>query len=145
MAGQGRLLTDSSGARVFSFLGDVERDEQGAGVRLVGYSIDVTDEVREATREAVDGATRNRRAIEQVKGALMVTYRLDDVSAFALLRTFSQEHNVRIHDLAERVTQAMSTVSAPAPADELSLTDLLGRVARELQVSQRPEEYSETR
>jgi hypothetical protein len=57
----------------------------------------------------------------------------------------TMEHDVRIHDLAERVTRAMSAGVAPAPADELSLTDLLGRVARELQVSQRPGEHSETR
>ena len=144
LAGQARLRTDTSGERVFSFLGDLELDGQGEPARLVGYSIDVTDEVRDATREAVDGATRNRRAIEQVKGALMVTYRLDDVTAFTLLRTFSREHNVRIHDLAERVTQAMSAGGSSTPTDGLSLTDLLGRVARELQVSQRPEEHAET-
>ena len=128
--------TRTRGPRVFAFVGDVERDEDDEDdlpQRLSGYSVDVTDEMREATREAVDAATRHRRAIEQVKGALMISYRIDEVTAFGMLRTHSNEHNVKMNELAEHVSRAMS---AGTPRSQLEGTapmlEVLESVARRL-------------
>lgn len=138
LSGQGRLLTDSLGERIFAFFGDVRPDADGRR-RLQGYSLDVTDEVRAATREAVDAATRHRRAIEQVKGALMVTYRVDEVTAFAILRKQSNESNVKIHELADHVSQAMSG-GAPRPdGGATPVMEILTSVARRLRAP-RPED-----
>ena len=131
LSGQGRLLTDSLGERIFAFLGHVVQGEDGARL-LQGYSLDVTDEMRAATREAVDAATRHRRAIEQVKGALMVTYRVDEVTAFAILRKHSNESNVKIHELSEHVSRAMSG-GAPRPdGGATPMMEILTAVARRL-------------
>ena len=132
LSGQARLTTESRGERIFSFMGDVLRDDEGTPVRLEGYSIDVTDEVRVATRDAVDSATRHRRAIEQVKGALMVTYRVDEVTAFAILRKQSNESNVKIQDLAEHVSRAMSG-GVPRPGGGATpMMEILAAVAKKL-------------
>ena len=131
LSGQGRLLTDSLGERIFAFFGDVVQGQDGAR-RLQGYSLDVTDEMRAATREAVDAATRHRRAIEQVKGALMVTYRVDEVTAFAILRKQSNESNVKIQELADHVSQAMSGGSPRPDGGATPMMEILTSVARRL-------------
>ncbi|SDS01451.1 ANTAR domain-containing protein [Nocardioides scoriae] len=139
LAGQGRLLTDSRGERVFSFVGEVVPDEQGEPRTLEGWSLDVTDEVRVATRSAVDAATRHRRAIEQVKGALMVTYRIDEVTAFAILRKQSNEHNVKINDLAEHVSRAMGAGVARPQEQAAPMMELLEAVGRRLRRARQDE------
>ena len=130
MSGQARLATRSFGERVFSFIGEVVTGPDGP-VRLEGWSIDVTTEVRAMTRDAVDGATRHRRAIEQVKGALMVTYRIDEVTTFAILRKQSNDHNVKVSDLAEHVARAM-TAGTPRDHHVPPMMELVEAVARRL-------------
>lgn len=130
MSGQARLATRTHGERVFSFIGEVVDGPDGP-VRLEGWSIDVTAEVRAMTRDAVDGATRHRRAIEQVKGALMVSYRIDEVTAFAILRKQSNGHNIKINELAEHVARAMT--AGTARDDHVSpMMELVEAVARRL-------------
>ncbi|ROR90774.1 ANTAR domain-containing protein [Nocardioides aurantiacus] len=131
MSGQARLTTRSRGERVFAFLGDVRHDDDGRPVALDGWSIDVTAEVRAVTRDAVDGATRHRRAIEQVKGALMASYRIDEVTAFAILRKQSNGFNVKINDLAEHVSRAM-TAGTPRDGQVPPMMELVETVARRL-------------
>lgn len=130
MSGQSRLATRSHGERVFSFIGEVVTGPDGP-LRLEGWSIDVTTEVRAMTRDAVDGATRHRRAIEQVKGALMVCYRIDEVTAFAILRKQSNGFNVKINDLAEHVARAM-TAGTARDGHVPPMMELLEAVARRL-------------
>jgi hypothetical protein len=132
LSGQARMATKTRGERIFSYPGDVVRDDDGGLLRLEGYCVDVTDEVRLATREAVDSATRHRRAIEQVKGALMVTYRVDEVTAFAILRKQSNESNVKIHDLAEHVSRAMSGGVPRPDGGATPMMEILAAVARKL-------------
>lgn len=117
------------GTRIFALVADTVFDGEGAPVELRGYSTDVTEDVRQATRAAVDAATRHRRAIEQVKGALMVVYRMDEVTAFALLRQQSNAHNVKLNVLAEHVSRAMA--SGPV-GREVPLMQLLSGVAKRL-------------
>ncbi len=130
LSGQARLSTLTRGERVFAFIGEVVRDQDDRQ-RLQGWSIDVTTEVRAVTRDAVDGATRHRRAIEQVKGALMASYRIDEVTAFAILRKQSNAFNVKINDLAEHVSRAM-TAGAARDREVPPLMALVEAVARRL-------------
>src|SRR5664279_791156 len=46
-------------------------------------------------------------AIEQAKGALMAIYGLTDQAAFDLLRWHSQQNNIKLRDLAARLTAAL--------------------------------------
>ena len=49
-------------------------------------------------------AVGTRAAIEQAKGALMITYGLHEDEAFALLRRQSQHHNIKLRDIAATIT-----------------------------------------
>ena len=53
---------------------------------------------------AVELSAETRAAIEQAKGALMITYGLDEDEAFALLRWHSQHSNIKLRDIAAAIT-----------------------------------------
>lgn len=73
-------------------------------------------------------------AIEQVKGALMVTYGLSADAAFNLLRFHSQNRNVKVRAIAGQLTTLMSTSSSSTEA--IARFDrLLDEVAESLQSS----------
>jgi len=128
-AAQVRLSTRNRGEAVFALVADTVFDDEGRPLELRGFSTDVTEEVRVATRAAVDAATRHRRAIEQVKGALMVTYRIDEVTAFALLRQQSNAHNIKLNLLAEHVSRAMGS---GLRSGQVPMMELLEGVARRI-------------
>jgi hypothetical protein len=54
--------------------------------------------------------------IEQAKGALMLAYALTADEAFALLRSYSQNRNVRIRDIAARLTENLDSAPRSAAA-----------------------------
>lgn len=49
---------------------------------------------------------RSRAAIEQAKGILMAVHQIDSEQAFAMLRTQSQQHNIKLRDVAVHFVQA---------------------------------------
>lgn len=53
--------------------------------------------------DAMQRALRNSRAIGIAVGILMNRYRIVEDEAFALLSGYSQDHNIRVHELAEDV------------------------------------------
>jgi len=81
-------------------------DDDGEVVGTHGFYVDVSPAERhQQTRltKAIAEIAENRAAIEQAKGMLMVVYGIDDEAAFELLRWRSQEANVKLRLLAERV------------------------------------------
>lgn len=82
---------------------------------------------------ALQGKLDSLPAIEQAKGALMVTYGLTADQAFDLLRFHSQHGNVKIRAIAAHLTALMSTSSTRADAllrfDRL-LTDVTSHLQR---------------
>ena len=82
----------------------------GAGVRLDGYLLDLPDVLARETKSAVDeevaGFERRRAVIEQAKGMMMLALGLEADEAFGLMRAYSQRHNVKIRDVAERAVRA---------------------------------------
>ena len=115
-------------------VGDVTTTEDGAVATLHGYAIDVTDLLEEEASAAVEQSARHRASIEQVKGALMHTYGIDQDEAFDVLRSYSNTLNVRLATLAELVAQAMSVPTAGRPQGGRlqggTLLDLLARGGR---------------
>lgn len=107
ISGQYRVRDDRGRERVIAFVGDGERDEHGTPVHLRGLAFDVTDGVRQVANEAVQAATADRAAIEQVKGALMFAYGIDDAAAFGILSRYSQRANVKVAVLARRVVAGL--------------------------------------
>lgn len=129
MSGQYRLTDHRGSERVIAFVGDIEHGEDGAPVRLLGRAFDVTGPARELASHAVTAATADRAAIEQAKGALMFAYGVDDTAAFGLLARFSQQSNVKVSVLAQRVVASM-TEQRDRAADPTML-ELLDGVVRD--------------
>lgn len=98
-------MTDPQGQlRRVMFVGRSEAVD-GTVKRLSGIVVDLTEPMREHAREAVAASAEHRAAIEQAKGALMVSFGMDADAAFGLLRTYSNNHNVKLAVLAERMVQ----------------------------------------
>jgi hypothetical protein len=97
-------------------------DEVGT---IDGYYIDLTDDFVEESEEyaaqAVEASAENRAVIEQAKGAVMLAYGLDSDQAFAMLRWWSRNRNIKVRDLAAKLVDL-------AGQGEVSDTDLRGRI-----------------
>jgi hypothetical protein len=87
-------------------IGDQMDNDDGDVVGTHGFYVDMTEAARsraELVNAAVAEIAENRAAIEQAKGMLMLIYRIDDTSAFELLKWRSQETNTKLRVLAEQV------------------------------------------
>ncbi|GAA1528637.1 ANTAR domain-containing protein [Nocardioides humi] len=77
--------------------------------RLLGYYLDLTPELEAETSAAADAAVAasaaSRDTIEQAKGILMLGYGLDADAAFAMLKWWSRNRNVKVREVAERLIQ----------------------------------------
>lgn len=86
-------------------VGDRLDDDGGVVIGTHGFYIDVSppEQIREELVSARVAEIAERRApIEQAKGMLMMTYGIDEDSAFELLRWRSQETNTKLRLLAEQ-------------------------------------------
>jgi hypothetical protein len=103
-----RIVDARQRVRTVVTLGEGRCDSAGTVSQIHGYIIDVTDTVHRELTAASDLAVRNaaasRAAIEQAKGALMITYGLDEDEAFALLRRHSQHSNIKLRAIAATIT-----------------------------------------
>ena len=88
-------------------VGEGVRDSDGTVGRLVGYYLDLTPEFTAENAAAADAAVAAsaaaRQTIEQAKGILMLGYGLDADAAFAMLRWWSRNRNVKVREIAERL------------------------------------------
>ena len=84
--------------------GDADDDPQ---CTISGFLVDVTathrDAVAHRVNEELTQALRSHAVIDQAKGAFMLGYGIDGDAAFELLRWGSQQRNVRLTTLAERI------------------------------------------
>ena len=89
--------------------GQYDADHGGPADRLVGYYLDLTPELEAETSAAANAAVRAsaeaRDTIEQAKGILMLGYGLDADAAFAMLKWWSRNRNVKVREVAERLIQ----------------------------------------
>ncbi|MFC5728537.1 MULTISPECIES: PAS and ANTAR domain-containing protein [Nocardioides] len=107
-----RILVDQQERRVV-LVAEGEYDEgrvpEGKVDRLVGYYLDLTPEMEAETSAAADAAVaasaKARDSIEQAKGILMLGYGLDADAAFAMLKWWSRNRNVKVREIAERLIQ----------------------------------------
>jgi hypothetical protein len=84
-----RILTVQGATREVVVIGDRLHDNTGEVIGTQGFYIDVTPtgEAREdSITEAVAEIAENRAVIEQVKGILLLVYRIDPDAAFDLLK-----------------------------------------------------------
>ncbi|TGD84934.1 ANTAR domain-containing protein [Mycolicibacterium sp. CH28] len=107
---------------------DKLQDRSGAVVGTHGFYLDITPTEHQQQRqltEAVAEIAENRATIEQAKGMLMVVYGIDAEAAFDLLRWRSQEGNIKLRLLAERVVADFVALSQTDPAPVRSAYDNL--------------------
>jgi len=107
------------------------RDDGGEVIGTDGFYVDVTfpPEERESfISAAVSKIAANRAVIEQVKGILMIVYRIDADAAFDLLKWRSQAANIKLRVLAEQLLADFRALNyddtlPPCPVfDQLLLT-----------------------
>lgn len=76
--------------------------------------------------DAVDAITERRALIEQTKGMLMFVYGIDADQAFAILRTQSQQHNIKLRLVAEQILKDLVELSrANGPVRRLAFDGLM--------------------
>ena len=107
---QYRLLDLGGAERSVTLAGAGETGDEG--VRTVtGFLVDVTASQRDAVahrvNEELTQALKSHAVIDQAKGAFMLGYGIDGDAAFELLRWGSQQRNVRLLTLAERLVAAV--------------------------------------
>ncbi len=101
-----RIIDTRGGVHEVVVIGDQLNNDSGRLIGTHGFYVDVTPTPAMTTAivtAALTEITENRSVIEQVKGMLMLIYRIDADTAFELLRWRSQETNVKLRLLAERL------------------------------------------
>jgi hypothetical protein len=86
--------------------------EGGFMTVVVGKQIDTLSQGdQEHITQTVTAIVDRRAPIEQAKGMLMFVYGIDAEAAFDMLRTHSQEHNVKLGLIAEQVVKDLVELS----------------------------------
>ncbi|MDO3646978.1 PAS and ANTAR domain-containing protein [Nocardia mangyaensis] len=110
-----RIIDTEGRVREVLVVSDILVDDDGTVIGTEGYYVEVTETADEYRREAIDntlpGLVEARVLIEQAKGALMVAYGVNADQAFRVLRWRSQETNVKLRTIAERVVAELPRVS----------------------------------
>jgi hypothetical protein len=105
-----------------------ERSGTDGALRGAEPSERTVSESEDGFNAALAQLVQNRAIIEQAKGMLMLVYGIDAVGAFEKLRWLSQQHNVKLRLLAERIVQDLTAASQqrrpvdPRASDALILT-----------------------
>lgn len=124
-----RIIDTGGEVRHVVVVGDQLHNDQGEIIGSHGFYVDVTpsDQQREDVVTARLAEIAELRAcIEQAKGMLMLIYGIDDGAAFDLLKWLSQEANVKLRALAERICEdfrdAGPSLTSQSEFDHLLLT-----------------------
>ena len=132
-----RIVDTSGNVHHVIVVGDRLDDGQGTVIGTHGFYVDISrlhdpDHEDRVTAKLAEIA-ENRAAIEQTKGMLMLVYGIDEDDAFNLLKWLSQEANVKLRLLAERISvDFRSSGSAFIPQSEFDqlLLSARSRVGR---------------
>lgn len=124
-----RLIGADGVERRVVLVGEGAMCEAGDSAIVEGYYIDLTsdfdDEVAEGADAAVEASAQSRAAIEQAKGALMLVYGLDSDQAFAMLRWWSRNHNIKLRDLAEQLVAIIRAGEVTGSEQQLAIDAML--------------------
>jgi len=127
-----RILDAQQRVHTVVTIGEGVRGGDGQIAQVCGYFIDVTDSLHRdlaaATQAAVKGSAETRAAIEQAKGALMITYGLDEDEAFALLRWHSQHTNIKLRDIAAGITDRTNDPDIAGLRADEKITEILTEI-----------------
>ncbi|WP_024804600.1 PAS and ANTAR domain-containing protein [Nocardia sp. BMG51109] len=97
-------------------VGDRMVDDDEKVIGTSGYYVDVTETLDAHRQETLNGTLPElyeaRAVIEQAKGALMLIYGIGADQAFRVLTWRSQETNVKLRSLADRLVEEMRSLSS---------------------------------
>jgi PAS domain S-box-containing protein len=101
-----RIVDTRGSEHLVLVIGDRFYDD-GEPAGSSGYYVDITQQLNEAVQErlnkAVLAVSARRAVIDQAIGMLMLRYALTAEAAFQLLTRLSQESNIKLRIIAERV------------------------------------------
>ena len=119
-----RLIDRSGRTRRLVLVGQSE-DAGGEVKRLSGFIVDITQTIRDGAAEAVLASTEHRAAIEQAKGALMLSFGIGEDAAFEMLRTYSNQHNTKLVRVAEYIIAGLADPAFAREEPVRCLLDIL--------------------
>jgi hypothetical protein len=112
-----RIVDGHGSDRTVLLTGHGEALDDGRVELVKGYLIDLTEARRLASQsdvqDALNGALEHRAVIEQAKGVLMLAHGVDADEAFDLLRVYSQDKNIKVRDLADRLVELVAKDADP--------------------------------
>jgi len=109
--------------------------QDGTVVEMSGFVVDITETLRSSEQHAVEASSLHRAAIEQAKGALMLSFGISDEAAFEVLRAESNRHHLEVAVVAQRITARLSDPVFAREDPVRSLLDILKTVALPERVS----------
>lgn len=105
-----RIIDRTKHVRSVLSVGRGVKDSAGSVVRVEGYFVDLTiarrDETQAEVARAIAGLAEHRETIDIAKGMVMLDTGCDADTAFACLRRYSQNTNLKLHDVARRLVDA---------------------------------------
>jgi PAS domain S-box-containing protein len=119
-----RLIAPDGRTRRLVLVGQSE-DAGGEVKRVAGFIIDITQTIRDGAAAAVLASTEHRAAIEQAKGALMLSFGIGQDAAFEMLRTYSNQHNTKLVRVAEYIIAGLADPAFAREEPVRSLLDIL--------------------
>ncbi|WP_421733579.1 ANTAR domain-containing protein [Cellulomonas sp.] len=116
-------LIDLEGSEHQASLAAAGSQVSGARTTITGLVTDATvprlRAISASTNAQLGLALESRTAVDQAKGVLMLEYGMDADAAFGLLRSASQERNMRVRVLADRIVRGVADAGGlPSPARE---------------------------
>jgi hypothetical protein len=105
-----RIMDARGRERTLTVVGQGSRDPDTRQVgALVGYFVDVTAAVKahanEVANESIRASAATRASIEQAKGVIAFVLNIDAEEAFGRLRSISNDTNVAVRDVAQRIVE----------------------------------------
>jgi len=128
-----RIISASGQVRYVLSVGRGVFGPQGRVEEVTGYFVDMTG-VREAQgptegETALVRVAETRSMVDQAKGIVMVALGCDDVAAFAMLRKYADERDMKVGELARRFVEEVAERPLSEGTDRRSAIDeLLGRL-----------------
>jgi PAS domain S-box-containing protein len=115
-----RICTNTGDVRKVVVVGEPVTDAAGCAVATRGFYIDITESFKTDLQESISDELQvivpHREIIEQAKGMLMAIYHLSADAAFELLQWRSQELNVKLFAVAEKLVVELPDLLNVNPA-----------------------------
>ncbi|WP_083583600.1 PAS and ANTAR domain-containing protein [Rhodococcus zopfii] len=116
-----RIIDTDGNVKQVVVVGDQLLDAAGTVIGTSGFYVDLTDsyadDIRENVDEALSTLAESRAIIEQAKGVLMLVYGISADHAFEILTWRSQETNIKLRALAQRIVDIVAEGSGPRISD----------------------------